>query len=413
MKLRRPSPVLDESFEEMDMSFAASWYALARSADITTRPTRLTRFAQPLVAWRDRDGRAAVMADACPHFGASLAQGHVDGDGCLVCPFHRWRFSHSGTCVAIPGSDVIPQTAHRQPLTTVERYGLVWAFWGSPTPLFTLPDLPQLDEAALRSVLAFTVATPLAMVLANSYDVRHLVETHRTAGTTRARIHGDAGATITPDGLDPSAWCGAELELDPARMSVREVLAGIFAEGTPFGLATTLSGYLGTWALTRSGIRSVRTMVSGWPTGHYTRVYLNGALSSSVLTSGCPIDETQSIVFSVNKQAAQHGPVADFLAARFARLQVRQAIATDLVILNQLDIRSIGVFVREDRPTLAYLKLHDRFVSRVDVAWLAARSGTARPRDADAHPGHILRTASPPERARAQPTGSPMAPPVT
>ena len=32
-----------------------------------------------------------ALADACPHMGASLAEGHVEG-GCVTCPWHGWRF---------------------------------------------------------------------------------------------------------------------------------------------------------------------------------------------------------------------------------------------------------------------------------------------------------------------------------
>ena len=39
-----------------------------------------------------RDGdRFVAVADACPHMGASLADGRVEG-GAVVCAWHGWRY---------------------------------------------------------------------------------------------------------------------------------------------------------------------------------------------------------------------------------------------------------------------------------------------------------------------------------
>jgi len=37
------------------------------------------------------DGQFYAIDDACPHMGASLSAGHLDG--CVIaCPLHAWRF---------------------------------------------------------------------------------------------------------------------------------------------------------------------------------------------------------------------------------------------------------------------------------------------------------------------------------
>lgn len=38
-----------------------------------------------------RDGNYYAINDCCPHMGASLASGYVDGDD-VVCPWHAWKF---------------------------------------------------------------------------------------------------------------------------------------------------------------------------------------------------------------------------------------------------------------------------------------------------------------------------------
>jgi nitrite reductase (NADH) small subunit/3-phenylpropionate/trans-cinnamate dioxygenase ferredoxin subunit len=37
------------------------------------------------------DGRFYAIDDLCPHMGASLSGGHVEG-GVVTCPWHHWRF---------------------------------------------------------------------------------------------------------------------------------------------------------------------------------------------------------------------------------------------------------------------------------------------------------------------------------
>lgn len=44
------------------------------------------------------DGMLYAFEDTCPHQGASLAEGHIEG-GVVHCPWHGWRFElASGTC---------------------------------------------------------------------------------------------------------------------------------------------------------------------------------------------------------------------------------------------------------------------------------------------------------------------------
>jgi nitrite reductase (NADH) small subunit/3-phenylpropionate/trans-cinnamate dioxygenase ferredoxin subunit len=50
--------------------------------------------------------RYHAIADACPHMGASLASGWVEGDA-VICPWHAWRFCIAdGTWLDNPKSKV-------------------------------------------------------------------------------------------------------------------------------------------------------------------------------------------------------------------------------------------------------------------------------------------------------------------
>lgn len=45
-----------------------------------------------LVAVFNLGGQFFALADECPHAGASLALGEING-GCVTCRIHHWRFS--------------------------------------------------------------------------------------------------------------------------------------------------------------------------------------------------------------------------------------------------------------------------------------------------------------------------------
>jgi len=44
-----------------------------------------------MVAVFKRNGEFFAIDDLCPHMGASLAEGHLEGET-VTCPWHAWRF---------------------------------------------------------------------------------------------------------------------------------------------------------------------------------------------------------------------------------------------------------------------------------------------------------------------------------
>lgn len=51
-----------------------------------------------------------AINDFCPHMGASLAEGYLEGNG-VICPWHAWKFCvESGTWLDNPKSSVKTET---------------------------------------------------------------------------------------------------------------------------------------------------------------------------------------------------------------------------------------------------------------------------------------------------------------
>lgn len=85
--------------------YPTGWFRVAFAADLPaggSEPVALEFFGRELVTFRDAVGSPRVVGAHCPHLGAHLGfGGRVDG-GCVVCPFHGWRFDADGRNVEIP-----------------------------------------------------------------------------------------------------------------------------------------------------------------------------------------------------------------------------------------------------------------------------------------------------------------------
>ncbi len=160
------------------------WYACYPSADLARKPTRLRMLGHDFVLYRDNAGTVVALDDRCSHRGASLSGGEVDGD-CVVCPYHGWRFDHTGTCVAIPANRdnaKIPRKAGLRSYPAEERYGWIWLFIGD-LPAAERPPLPPLPEYGDPNWKAihgsFLWNAHYTRVVENGMDIAHAPFVHR------------------------------------------------------------------------------------------------------------------------------------------------------------------------------------------------------------------------------------------
>src|ERR1700688_1290565 len=68
-------------------------------------PVRVKVLSERLVAFRDSRGRLGLIAEFCPHRGASLWFGRNEECG-LRCPYHGWKFDVDGQCMEVPSEPV-------------------------------------------------------------------------------------------------------------------------------------------------------------------------------------------------------------------------------------------------------------------------------------------------------------------
>ena len=113
-------------------------------------PVRVRLLGENLVAFRDSDGACGLVAENCPHRGASLFFGRNEERG-LRCVYHGWKFNATGTCEDMPNEPRDSNFRQKVRVTAypcVERGGLVWTYMG-PTDL--TPEVPDLEWARVPS----------------------------------------------------------------------------------------------------------------------------------------------------------------------------------------------------------------------------------------------------------------------
>lgn len=132
------------------------WYAVGWSHELESASV------QPIMVWnqkialfRDVEGHAHAVEDACPHRGVALHKGKVTGCH-LVCPYHGWEFNHQGKCVNIPylpeDQKLPPQGARIFPVQ--EKYGIIWVFPGDVDLAASAPllDIPEFNQSGLLMI---------------------------------------------------------------------------------------------------------------------------------------------------------------------------------------------------------------------------------------------------------------------
>jgi phenylpropionate dioxygenase-like ring-hydroxylating dioxygenase large terminal subunit len=107
-------------------------------------PVRVMLLGEQLIAFRDSSGKVALIANICPHRGASLFFGRNEENG-IRCVYHGWKFDADGNCVDMPNEPAESNFKSRIKATAYpcqEAAGIVWTYMG---PRETPPPMPRLE----------------------------------------------------------------------------------------------------------------------------------------------------------------------------------------------------------------------------------------------------------------------------
>jgi phenylpropionate dioxygenase-like ring-hydroxylating dioxygenase large terminal subunit len=153
------------------------WIALTRTSILKPNvPTKVTLKNKNYAVWKSlSSNEIQVVPDQCRHRGASLSNGKLSNDGCVVCPYHGWKTNSSKIIQPWDGP-----TEYTTPEFVIkEQDGFVWA---RPYGLYNViepPSVPNLNTNGFHSSCFDTEIEQCAqLIIENGIDPSHASWVH-------------------------------------------------------------------------------------------------------------------------------------------------------------------------------------------------------------------------------------------
>jgi 5,5'-dehydrodivanillate O-demethylase len=167
------------------------WHPIVGLHQLTGEaPTAHVRIlGEDLVLFHDKSGRVGLLADHCPHRGASLLYGRVEERG-LACAYHGWLYDTQGNCLetpAEPNDSKLYLTVKHRAYPVQKLLGLYWAYLG-PEPV---PPIRRFDASAypVQHIMEMTYAANWVQAVENTVDGTHIYVLHQdTSGTLSGSV---------------------------------------------------------------------------------------------------------------------------------------------------------------------------------------------------------------------------------
>lgn len=222
------------------MSFIKNlWYVAAWSTEMEAgKPLAREIIGTPIVFWRDADGALVAMDNRCPHRLAPLSSGRFEGD-VVQCMYHGMRFSKTGECLSVQGSDIIPPNSSVRTFPVVEKNDWIWVWMGDPGLADTskIPEAYALDsEEYVMIEDALDYDANYQLINDNLTDLSHLDFVHETTlGAATGQVWSEDAYDIKQieGGLYFERWLARPLDNEhgsPANTwnTYRYLLPGLF-----------------------------------------------------------------------------------------------------------------------------------------------------------------------------------------
>jgi phthalate 4,5-dioxygenase len=211
-----------EGAAPMGQLFRRHWQPVCLVEEVSEpdgNPVRARLFGEPLVVFRDTDGRIGVMDEFCPHRRASLVFGRNE-EGGLRCLYHGWKMDVEGNVlemVSEPAASCMAQKVKHTAYPTKEWGGFVWTYMGpsETMPEFSPPAFAPNDQVRV-SIAKVVLPCNWAQVLEGAIDSAHSSSLH-SSDMVPARVD-SARAT-------PNSWLRPSTDKAP-RMQVQRTSYG-------------------------------------------------------------------------------------------------------------------------------------------------------------------------------------------
>ena len=164
--------IVNSSTTEATFSWQDCWYPITFCQDLPKNsPYSFSIYDEPLVIFRDGNGKLICVSGICPHRAAKLSDGQII-DGKLECLYHGWQFGEGGECLHIPQlpqKNPLPKAACLKSYPVQESKGIIWVWLGQENAVKELTFAPELDREGQN---LFVVDTVIDL----PYDQDYLVE---------------------------------------------------------------------------------------------------------------------------------------------------------------------------------------------------------------------------------------------
>lgn len=176
------------------------WYTIGETSKfLTNAPNKVVIRDMPITVWKDSNNHFSAIYDVCPHRGASLSKGRIDQKtGCIVCPYHTFKFNNKGRLVQTPGSEVMRTSDKFNLKTDVPHFDVVqkggWVLLRNE-PLYQINLAPVCNnvwvepeafDPSFRCVyLSKNFEVDARTVTENSLDILHISEVHSFGNRAR------------------------------------------------------------------------------------------------------------------------------------------------------------------------------------------------------------------------------------
>jgi phenylpropionate dioxygenase-like ring-hydroxylating dioxygenase large terminal subunit len=193
------------------MMIRNAWYVAAWADEVGDRPLGRRICNEPVVLFRDHEGRAAALLDMCCHRGAPLHMGKVVEQG-IECGYHGLTFDRSGACVRIPGQDRIPERARVRSFPLVERDAFLWIWMGDPARAdeSEIVPCPWHNDAQNwpHKHATYHIKGSATLMVDNLMDLTHLGYVHvgSIGGNPMTHVAAKMETVRTPRGLKFTRW---------------------------------------------------------------------------------------------------------------------------------------------------------------------------------------------------------------
>jgi len=157
------------------------WYVAALDDElIDGKLLSRTLLGENVLLYRGESGNVIALNDRCPHRGALLSKGRLEGDG-VRCMYHGIKYDGTGKCVQIPGQDMIPPKLKVRGYPVVERSHFIWVWMGDAAkadPALII-DLPYLSDPNWKGIPAYLhYDANYLLIVDNLSDFSHLAFVH-------------------------------------------------------------------------------------------------------------------------------------------------------------------------------------------------------------------------------------------